>query len=180
MKKWFNFAANICAIVLMGIMLIGAASLVGMYDSLADEGLIDTSSAAFLKRVVVALIVFCIGTIIVSALTLARGNKEKGIGLKITMIILIGIIAMLEFSGSGYVYGILCLVPIGLEIASLCVKDKADSSVTESDETVNGQTGNTQSLEEKIAELKHLNEIKAISEEQYNEAVQSLVDGLKE
>ena len=168
MKKGFNIAANVCTIVLMGIMAIGSLVLISA-SSLIEEG------GEILRTISIILLLFCIATIVIAALTLAKGNRGKALGLKITVIVLVGITAVLEFVGGGVVYGILCLIPIGLEIASVCVPDKKEQAATETFE----QSANGQSVDEKIAELKRLKDLHAISDEQYEQAVSKIVNDLK-
>lgn len=129
-KKALNIAANVCSIVLMGILLIGAFILLSSlplldqvvggseYPEYTEEAL------QLIKIISIILLIFCVASIIVSSLALAKGNGNKGLGFKIAVIAMIGIVAILEFIGDGIVYGILCLIPIGLEIASLCIKVK--------------------------------------------------------
>lgn len=158
MKKAFNIVANVCAIVLMFIMFIGALMLL---NASIDAGV----GFGYLQVITLALLLFSIGTIIVSSVTLVKGSGAKGNGLKITVIALVGIIAVLEFVGGGIVYGFLALIPVGFEIASLCVKDDNKAAekgnVTHTDATV----------DQKIAELKHLKELRALTDEQYEQAV---------
>lgn len=155
MRKAFNIVANVCTIVLMSILLIGSAVLLGAIGAADYYGVIA-----------LALLLFCIGTILVASFALAT----KKFGLKIAVIVLVGIIAVLEFMGGGVVYGILALIPIGFEIASLCVKEKVNKA--------NEQEQN-RTVDQKIAELKHLKELKAITDEQYDKAVAELVEEVK-
>lgn len=182
MKRIFNIVANVCAIVLMGILLIGAFVLLGQFSGLGDMDMdaVTIQSMRLVQAITILLVVFCIGTIIISAITLAKGNKSKALGLKITVIVLVGIITILEFIGGGYVYGILCLIPIGFEIASICVKDTSNSTNGNAPQTqtVDAQA-NQNSVEGRINELKHLREIKAITEEQYEVAINALMEELK-
>lgn len=123
-KKGFNIAANVCAIVFMGILMIGGFILLSAIMELGEQysEYADTSSFTIATVTTVCILVFAAATIIVSAFALAKGNGNKGFGLKIAVIAMIGVVAVFEFIGGGIVYGILCLIPIGFEIANLCIK----------------------------------------------------------
>ena len=172
MKKAFNIVANVCTIVLMSIMLIGTFVLLGTLSG------IDVEGAGVVVVITVLLMIFCIGTIIVSAFTLAKANDGKARGLQIAVTVLVGIVAILEFIGSGYVYGILCLIPIGFEIASICVKVSPATAQTQETGTSN-VSPKEPTVDEKIAELKHLKEINAITDEQYEVAINAIIKDVK-
>lgn len=172
MKKAFNIVANVCSIVLMGIMLIGTIVLLSALSSVDFEG------ASVTIVITVFLMIFCIGTIIVSAFTLAKANGGNARGLQIAVTVLIGIVAILEFVGGGYVYGILCLIPIGFEIASICVKVTPLKAQTQEMSALNVEKKQP-TVDEKIAELKHLKEINAITEEQYESAINAIINSAK-
>ncbi|MBQ7579168.1 MAG: hypothetical protein IJT25_01405 [Clostridia bacterium] len=83
-------------------------------------------------------------------------------------------IAMLVFSLlSGH------LVSAGLMIAVLCLKDLVNPSQTVSGNIVGQSAPQANSLDTKVAELKHLKELGVISEEQYNTAINRVIEGLR-
>lgn len=170
MKKGFHIAANVCVIVLMAIMLIGAFVLLGALSDVEP----GTDGLGLVRGITIGLLIFTIGTIIVASIALKYGANGP-LGLKIATIILIGIVAIMEFIGEGIVYGILCLIPIGLEITAIVLKDEC--AYPEDWEYENRPAVST--TDKKIAELKHLKEIGAITEEQYASAIDSIVDSLK-
>lgn len=170
MKKAFNIVAGVCTIVLMSILLIGGLVLLAAISG--------TGGATLITAIIALILLFCTATIIIAALAIAKPKGKLGLGLKITVIVLIGIIAVLEFVGDGIVYGFLCLIPIGFEIASICIKESAPKPDI-ADSNNSAPTGGVQSVDEKIAEIKHLKELNVISEEQYNEAIAALVNEIK-
>lgn len=172
MKKAFNIVANVCSIVLMCIMLIGAIVLLSALYA------VDVEGASVMIGITVFLLVFCIGTIVVSALALAKANGRDERGLQIAVTVLISIVAILEFVGGGYVYGTLCLIPIGFEIASICVKVTPLTTQTQEMSALNVEKKQP-TVDEKIAELKHLKEINAITEEQYELAINAIINDAK-
>lgn len=189
MKKGFNLAANIIAIVLMGIMIVGAIILLGTLSELSSYGYDYNYSLAVgpLMGITVGLLLFCIATVIISALAIYKGNHGDAVGLKVAVIVLIGIVAVLEFIGGGVVYGVLCLIPIGFEIASLCVKNapaqqtSATANTTHVEPAKPAETAapKASSVDEKIAELKHMKELHVIDDEQYDKAVKALIEEIK-
>lgn len=181
MKKGFNIAANVCAIVLMGILIIGAIVLMSAASALDSLDYVETDLAAgLITGLCVGIMLFSVATIIVASFAMVKLSKNKALGFQIAVIVLVGIIAILEFIGGGVVYGILCLIPIAFEIAAICVPNKqvesAASPVTAEEAP---STDKPQTTDEKVAELKHLLELNAITEEQYNNAVNAIFDEIK-
>jgi len=193
MKRGFNIAANVCALVLMGVLLIGAIL------SCANLLELESSSEVMIAwRIFIVLIVFIVGAIIISALALALGNKSNSNGLKVTVIVFMVIVGVLEFIGNGYIWCALCLIPILLEAIAILLKEKPvavaeptekqvdkapiTTEATEAEETET-ETEDTapkgRTVDEKVAELKHLKETEVISEEQYNEAITAIIEDLK-
>ncbi|MDE7395977.1 MAG: hypothetical protein K2M95_07665 [Clostridiales bacterium] len=173
MKKGLCIAANVCAIVLMGIMCLGSLVAISMFS---DLGMSYEVGLSMVQGILVGLLIFCIATIIISALALAKGVKGKAVGLTITTIVLIGIVAILEFLGDGIVYGVLCLIPVGLDIAYLCVKTTNEPVK----ENVVPETETKQpTVEGKISELNALKEKGLLSQEQYDSAVSKIIDNMK-
>ncbi|MDE7439663.1 MAG: type IV conjugative transfer system protein TraL [Clostridia bacterium] len=182
MKKGFNIAANVCAIVLMGILVIGAIVLMSAASAVTGSDYVTVDMAAgLIVGLCVGILLFCVATIIVASFAIVKLKDNKALGFQIAVIVLVGITAILEFVGGGVVYGILCLVPIALEIVAICVHNKAAEStapaMTETAEVPS--TNNSQTTDEKIAELKHLRELNAITEEQYDNAVKAIFDEVK-
>ncbi len=176
MKKAFNIAANVCAIILMSILLIGDIILMNALTVIGDleETYLTTTSIETAMAICIMLLMFSITTIIISAFALAKGNyDDHGIArvLKIIVIVLIGIIAILEFIGGGLVYGLLCLIPIGLEITSICVQNQKNSIKT--------KPSAFRTVDDKINELKKLKSLHAISDEQYEIAVTNIINDIK-
>lgn len=183
MKKGFNIAANVCAIVLVSLLIIGAIVVLG------GAAEFDVGSG-LVTGIMVGIILFCVATIVVASLALVKLSKNKAFGFQIAVIVLIGILTILEFVGGAIVYGILCLIPIAFEIVAMCLPNKpagnsVETSVANStaepaavqDAAVS--SAKEQTTDEKIAELKHLKELNVIDEEQYNKAVQSIFDNIK-
>lgn len=94
------------------------------------------------------------------------GSINNRYGLAITLIVLLAILTILEFVGDGVVFGVLCLIPLGLEIASICMHHG---------ETTNVDNKTTKSVSDKIREYKELKENNLIDEEQYKKAVDELL-----
>ena len=178
MKRGFNIAANVCAIVLMGILIIGAIvlrSASSIISGVVDEATADMA-AGLVIGLCVGIMLFCVATIIVASFAIVKLNQNKAMGFQIAVIVLVGIVAILEFVGGGVVYGVLCLVPIAFEIVAICLPNKAAAPAT----TAEAPSANKdQTTDEKIAELKHLKELNAITEEQYNQAVNAIFEEMK-
>lgn len=182
MKKGFNIAANVCAIVLMGILIIGAIVLMSATSSFADvvDDEFVSASTGLIVGLCIGIILFCIATIIVAAFAIVKLKVNKAMGFQIAVIVLVGIVAILEFVGGGIVYGILCLVPIAFEIVAICVPNKtAQNTAPTVTAAETPSTDKAQTTDEKIAELKHLRELNAITEEQYNNAVNAIFEEMK-
>ena len=167
MKKGFNIAANVCTIILMGIIAIGALFLISNPTIFGKDNMLGAIS--------VVLFLFCTATIVIASITIAKGNRGKAFGLKLTVTILVGIIALIELIGGAVVYGILSLIPVGLEIASMCIPEKKQPVPEEAATPPSEQ----QSVEKKIEELKRLKEFHVLSDEQYEQAISEIVNDLK-
>lgn len=174
MKKAFNIAANVCAIVLMSLILLGAiytmSNLVGSKVKDADLILIGC----------IFLLLFSVATIIVASLALAKGNRAEtkvSRGLKITVAVLVGIITLLLFIGgneAGFAYGFIFLIPLGLEITSICVRNPKNPEQNDA-----AQSPALETVDSKIAELKKLKSLHVISDEQYENAITEIINEVK-
>lgn len=180
MKKAFNLVANIGAIVLISILLLGLLGSCMMLSDIASPGDLD---ASVFYLVIVFLILLCTATIVLAALALAKCNNGKARGLQIAVTVLVCIVAILAFLGSSsgnaavIVYGVLCLVVVGFEIAAMCVKSAQKEAPQPNTDASAAQKQYT--VDEKIAELKHLKELNAITEEQYETAINSIINEVK-
>jgi len=174
MKKGFNIAANVCAIVLMGILIIGAIVILGGAAELEVE-------SGLLTGIMIVVIIFSCATIIVASLALAKFGKCNVFGFQIAVTVLVGITAIIEFIGGGIVYGILCLIPVAFEIVAMCLPNKtAETPVAATASAPQLQPNEkVQTTDEKIAELKHLKELNVINDEQYENAVSAILEEIK-
>lgn len=174
MKKGFNIAANVCAIVLMGILIIGAIVILGGAAELEVE-------SGLLTGIMIVVIIFSCAKIIVASLALAKFGKCNVFGFQIAVTVLVGITAIIEFIGGGIVYGILCLIPVAFEIVAMCLPNKtAETPVAATASAPQLQPNEkVQTTDEKIAELKHLKELNVINDEQYENAVSAILEEIK-
>lgn len=119
MKKAFAITAGVISIVLMSIMLFSSLYLLSVLSELSA---FDIAETGLVYGVTIGILLFSIATIIIASLAIAKNGKKGGMGLGIALVVMVGVVAILEFVGGGVVYGVLCLVPMGFEIARLCLK----------------------------------------------------------
>ncbi len=189
-KKGLNLAAAICSIVLGGILVIGAISSFSLLSAIGSEAGVDASMLGLVEAILVFILLFSIAVVLVAIACVVKRNSD-GKGIKIALLVLMLILAILEFAGSSIMWGIVCLVPVGLEIASLAIPEKTDPSVYNTSQSVfnygysvaatkvEPEAKNDTTISAKIAELKKLKDDNLITEEQYNNAVDELITKLK-
>ena len=189
-KKGLNLAAAICSIVLGGILVIGAISSFSLLSAIGSEAGVDPSMMGLVEAILVFILLFSIAVVLVAIACVVKRNSD-GKGIKIALLVLMLILAILEFAGSSIMWGIVCLVPVGLEIASLAIPEKTDPSVFNTSQSVfnygysvaatkvEPEAKNDTTISAKIAELKKLKDDNLITEEQYNNAVDELITKLK-
>ena len=189
-KKGLNLAAAICSIVLGGILVIGAISSFSLLSAIGSEAGVDASMMGLVETILVFILLFSIAVVLVAIACVVKRNSD-GKGIKIALLVLMLILAILEFAGSSIMWGIVCLVPVGLEIASLAIPEKTDPSVYNTSQSVfnygysvaatkvEPEAKNDTTISAKIAELKKLKDDNLITEEQYNNAVDELITKLK-
>ena len=189
-KKGLNLAAAICSIVLGGILVIGAISSFSLLSAIGSEAGVDASMMGLVEAILVFILLFSIAVVLVAIACVVKRNSD-GKGIKIALLVLMLILAILEFAGSSIMWGIVCLVPVGLEIASLAIPEKTDPSVYNTSQSVfnygysvaatkvEPEAKNDTTISAKIAELKKLKDDNLITEEQYNNAVDELITKLK-
>ncbi len=183
-KRGLNLTSSILSIIVGGLELIG-----GLVSIIAVAGLLG-ELLAYPEYVGIA-----IATIVGCVLDLGLGVAFiilGALGCK-TPIAVDGVykstkkvdISTIVFSAIMFVFAIVCfamgtasvfliisfilvMVMLGLKIGALCIKDVVkDAGVT--------TDGKSLAVEEKIKELKHLRELGAITDEQYNAAVEKAI-----
>ena len=172
-KRVFELLGSILAMILGVILLFGSIYLitqiaVGYYDV---HILIEIS----ILFVLLFSIVFIIFTAILLPSPVKNGVYRNRLGLKITFLIITGLISLLEFLGGSLVYGLLFLLPFVFVLLSICLpQDKIESQTIQNN--VNNEPVNTNDDVQKIEQLRKLKENGAISEEQYQEAIKKIID----
>lgn len=127
LKKYLNISAAICSIVFGALLIIGSIQLLSMLNAYEGE---LTETGKLLKPITIGLIVFSLAVIVISILCIVK-SSSKGNGLKIALISLMAILAILEIIGGSFGWGFICLIPVGLEIASIAVKESKPETVVE-------------------------------------------------
>lgn len=206
MKKAFNIAANVCAILVMSIVFVctltSASDIWAHYSTYYDactKETLNTLNAFAVLELLSAIVALLALTSSVVALICKTINRVIG---KITIIVIAisGILciigyALISFASKSPIYGVsfgssffgltmICLIPVTLEIFALNLKDvptcietaPEPQKVTHEAET---STNKTRSTDDKIAELNHLRELHALTQEQYDAAISALIDELK-
>lgn len=167
-KYNLNMASAILSIVFGGLITIGGiwltqiAYLGGLYSNLLSLNI------AYLSIIVL----LGVSLVIISSLCVSIKNKTK-LGLRITMLSLLSFSSIMEFIAGNIVYGLLLLLPIALEIASVYIKSETDNIEKKALKT------NQSTIDAKIAELKHLKDIYVLTDEQYEASIQRLISSIK-
>ena len=169
-KKSLNL---ICSIVniMMGALLI-LISIIGILNCVSiycDDYRGLYSTAAFVLDLVFQGIDIAIGALIIlfGSLSLVEKHSNKR-SFAVTLLVFFGLWFASSIILNAWLGMVLCLIAIGLNISVIVVKEPNESvNATAPKKSFSGQN----SLESKIAELKHYKEIGIITEEQYEEAV---------
>ena len=185
-KKGLNLAAAICSVVLGGILLIGAISSFSLLSEIGASAGVDASAVWLVELVLIFILLFSIAVILVGIACIVKRHSD-GKGLKIALLTLMVVLALLEFAGDSLLWGIICLVPAGLEIASIAIREKSDAAAAETGKSVfnydysvaatkaEPEAKNDTTISAKIEELKKLKDDNLITEEQYNKAVEEII-----
>ena len=126
-KKYLNISAAICSIVLAAILIIGSISIFSFLGSVETS---DQAAVQLLTIVTALLVVFSVAVIAVSVMCIVKSESPKN-GLKIALLSLMAVLAILEIAGSSIIWGIICLIPVGLEIASIVVQEPNTQTIVE-------------------------------------------------
>ncbi len=190
-----KYALNLTAAILC--IVIGALELIGgVVTLIASIGLSGAATEAGVTSLVIIVLVcsildICLGVVFV--MLGAKGCKKpikvndvypSTKKLDATMIvffsimIVLGLFSFVLSSASVFliISFILALGGLGIKIAAMCLKNSVDDNVVEvGTPTLKREKAVSNSIEEKIAELKHLKELCVITDEQYDLAVEGII-----
>lgn len=183
-KRGFELAGAIIILVLGAFMILGSLMCLVSYDSFQAifEEMYDFSSydatllAGMMQGIFAFLLLYSIALVIFSALLLPspikNGQYRKRLGIKITFLILVGLFVLLTL-GAGILFSLLVLAAFVFVLLSACLKDKTNENLDETNET-NVKFNGIES--QRIEQLKELRDKGSISEEQYQEAINKIIE----
>lgn len=183
-KRGFELAGAIIILVLGAFMILGSLMCLVSYDSFQAifEEMYDFSSydatllAGMMQGIFAFLLLYSIALVIFSALLLPspikNGQYRKRLGIKITFLILVGLFVLLTLGG-GILFSLLGLAAFVFVLLSACLKDKTNENLDETNET-NVKFNGIES--QRIEQLKELRDKGSISEEQYQEAINKIIE----
>ena len=183
-KRGFELAGAIIILVLGAFMILGSFMCLVSYDSFQAifEEMYDFSSydatllAGMMQGIFAFLLLYSIALVIFSALLLPspikNGQYRKRLGIKITFLILVGLFVLLTLDG-GILFSLLVLAAFVFVLLSACLKDKTNENLDETNET-NVKFNGIES--QRIEQLKELRDKGSISEEQYQEAINKIIE----
>ncbi len=184
-KRGFELAGAIIILVLGAFMILGSLMCLVSYDSFQAifEEMYDFSSsydatlfAGMMQGIFAFLLLYSIALVIFSALLLPspikNGQYRKRLGIKITFLILVGLFVLLTLGGS-ILFSLLVLAAFVFVLLSACLKDKTNENLDETNET-NVKFNGIES--QRIEQLKELRDKGSISEEQYQEAINKIIE----
>ncbi len=201
-KRGLELASAIISIIMGGILAFGSLILLSSIEVYEEIlGVEFQGLEIILKISMVIVLAFALAIIILGAILctspIKNGQIKSRMGVSISLIVLLSLLMLMELSSSLF-YAILFAIPCGLLIGSICMKhnkkiivnddketdDDFEKSVLDAEQKIivdvnaNENNDSVEAIESQLLKLKELKDKEVISEEQYKEAVNKILNKL--
>ena len=183
-KRGLELAAAIITIIVSSIMVLGAFVLLSNLNTLEDQvhqAEIDILKGAIIFLLVISVVMIVFGTIL-CANPVKNGVYKPRVGISITLLVLLGLVAVLEIESP--LYFAFFATPFGLLLASLCMKqpktEEKDNKegISFQPQEFNLNNNLNSDFDEQLRKLKDLRDMGVLDEEQYKQAVDKIINSL--